>query len=62
MKTPTTNVRQTTCIFPNGQANKTPWIGELQMEGYTLPNGGLYCLTMFVEWSMNQYVRRALSS
>ena len=43
MQTPTVDVRQTTCIFPNGQYITTPWRGELQMEENTLPKGGLSC-------------------
>ena len=45
MQTPTINVIQTTCIFPNGQANTTLWRGELQKEENTFPKGGLSCPT-----------------
>ena len=61
MQTPKIDVIQTTCIFPNGQANTTPWRGELQKEGNTLPKGVLCCPTIFVEWLMNQYARIELS-
>ena len=61
MQTPTINVSQTTCILTNCQANATPWRDELQMEPNTLPKGGLSCPTMFVEWLINQCVRRAFS-
>ena len=61
MQTPIISVSQTISIFPNGQANTTPWIGELQMEENTLYKGGISCPTMFVECLMNKYVRIALA-
>ena len=45
MQTPIIDMRWTTYLFPNGQANTTPWIGKLQMEENTLPKGDLYCPT-----------------
>ena len=60
MQTPTINVIQTTCIFPNGQAKKTPWRSEIQKEANKLLKGGFSYPTMFIEWLMNQYVRIVL--
>ena len=61
MQTPTINVSQTTCIFPNGKDSTTPWICELQKEENNIPKGGLSCPNMFAKWLRNQ-MRRTLAS
>ena len=40
MQTSTINMSQTTYILLNGQANTTPWRGDLQMKANSHSKGG----------------------
>ena len=60
MQTPTKNVIQTTCIFPNGQASTMLWTCELQKEANNISKEGISFPNLFEKWLQNQ-MRRSLA-